>query len=387
MNKLKKIVLIGNPNSGKTSLFNSLTGLNQSVGNYPGVTVDKKSGKFTHVNTDFEVIDLPGLYSIKPKSEDEKVAVQFLQESSAQSDTVLYVVDASNLKRSLLLCTQIMDKKCRVIVGLNMLDVAEDNGIIVDEDKLSEKFGISFIRLNSRTNEGIENLKELLSQEHHEKDFLGFSNSDYTSSILKRYEKIGAILATSTTKTAKRGTLTKVIDKYAMHPILGYFIFLSILILMFQSIFSWSSYPTEWIEIGFGALTHLLSDTLPNHFLTSLLLDGVLAGLAGIVVFVPQIAFLFFFIAILEDSGYMTRVSFILDKLMRKIGLNGRSVIPLMGGIACAIPAIMSARTISNKKERLLTILVTPLMTCSDRIPVYIIIISIIIIYFLFNFL
>ena len=177
MNKLKKIVLIGNPNSGKTSLFNSLTGLNQSVGNYPGVTVDKKSGKFTHVNTDFEVIDLPGLYSIKPKSEDEKVAVQFLQESSAQSDTVLYVVDASNLKRSLLLCTQIMDKKCRVIVGLNMLDVAEDNGIIVDEDKLSEQFGISFVRLNSRTSEGIEHLKKQLSQDQKEKEFLGFSET------------------------------------------------------------------------------------------------------------------------------------------------------------------------------------------------------------------
>ena len=379
MNKLKKIVLIGNPNSGKTSLFNSLTGLNQSVGNYPGVTVDKKSGKFTHANTSFEVIDLPGLYSIKPKSEDEKVAVQFLQESSAQSDTVLYVVDASNLKRSLLLCTQIMDKKCRVLVGLNMLDVAEDNGIIVDEDKLSEQFGISFVRLNSRTSEGIEHLKKQLSQDQKEKEFLGFSNPNYTSSILKRYEKIDSILSASTIKTAKKGTLTKVIDKYAMHPILGYFIFLSILILMFQSIFSWSSYPTEWIEAGFSALTHLLFNILPDHFLTRLLLDGVVAGLAGIVVFVPQIAFLFFFIAILEDSGYMTRVSFILDKLMRQIGLNGRSVIPLMGGIACAIPAIMSARTISNKKERLLTILVTPLMTCSARIPVYILIISIII--------
>ena len=379
MSSVKKIVLIGNPNSGKTSLFNALTGLNQSVGNYPGVTVDKKTGKFSHDNLDFEIIDLPGVYSIKPKSEDEKVALDFLQQNANEVDTVVYVVDASNLKRSMLLCTQIMDKKCRVIVGLNMLDVAEDNGILIDESKLAEKFEIPFLRLNSRTDKGIDNLKNTLAKKQKEQEFLGFENPEYTSSILKRYEKIAEILATSITKTAKRGSITKLLDKYAMHPVLGYFIFLLILTLMFQSIFSWSAYPTEWIENGFGALTGFLSNVLPKHFLTSLLLNGVLAGLAGIVVFVPQIAFLFFFIAILEDTGYMTRVSFILDKLMRKIGLNGRSVIPLMGGVACAIPAIMSARTISNKKERLLTIMVTPLMTCSARIPVYILIISIII--------
>ncbi|MBL4625530.1 MAG: ferrous iron transport protein B [Flavobacteriales bacterium] len=381
MSSIKKIALIGNPNSGKTSLFNALTGLNQSVGNYPGVTVDKKYGKYTHAGIQFEIVDLPGVYSANPKSEDEKVAIEFLDPDNKDNniDLVLYVADASNLKRSLLLCTQLIDKKIPVVVGLNMLDVAEENGFLFDENQLTKKFGIPFIRLNSRTKEGIEKLKNTLIETLSASAFLSNSFEKYTSSVLQRFEKISEILVSCTQKIEKKNSITQLIDKYTLHPVFGYAIFLSILTLMFQSIFSWSAYPTEWIEYGFGALTELLSTILPDHFLTSLLLDGVLAGLAGIVVFVPQIAFLFFFIAILEDTGYMTRVSFILDKLMRKIGLNGRSVIPLMGGVACAIPAIMSARTISNKKERLLTIMVTPLMTCSARIPVYILIISIII--------
>lgn len=378
MSSYKKIALIGNPNSGKTSLFNALTGLNQRVGNYPGVTVDKKIGKFKHADQDFEVIDLPGLYSAKPKSEDEKVAINYLQNHN-DIDLVVCVIDASNLKRSLLLGTQVMDMGFPVVFALNMIDIAEKQGDLINEDLLSQKLNSSVIALNSRLKKGIDKLKDALLENHEPITFLETEDRKYTQHILERFEKIASILSACIQKIERKDSLTSTIDRFVLHPILGYVIFFLVLIAMFQSIFNWASYPTEWIEIGFGALTDFLTDILPDNFLSSLLLDGVLAGLSGIIVFVPQIAFLFFFIAVLEDSGYMTRVSFILDKLMRKIGLNGRSVIPLMGGMACAIPAVMSARTISNRKERLLTILVTPLMTCSARIPVYILVISMII--------
>ncbi|MDA9563112.1 ferrous iron transport protein B [Flavobacteriales bacterium] len=381
MSIVQKIALVGNPNSGKTSLFNALTGLNQTVGNYPGVTVDKKTGKFTHNKVSFEVTDLPGLYSAKPKSEDEKVAIDYLlkAKNDGEIDTVVYVADGSNLKRSLLLCTQIIDLGIPLVVGINMLDIAEANGVLIDENKLSQQFGIPFFRINSLKNNGIEKLKSALVGDGKATTFLSESETEYNGEVLKRFEKINTLITPCISKIEKKNTLTDTIDKFTMHPIFGYVLFIFILVLIFQSIFTWSAYPTEWIENGFGWLSGFLADFLPESVLTSLLLDGILAGIAGIVVFIPQIAFLFFFIAILEDTGYMTRVSFILDKLMRKIGLNGRSVIPLMGGVACAIPAIMSARTIANKKERLLTIMVTPLMTCSARIPVYVLIISIII--------
>ncbi len=381
MSQVKKIALVGNPNSGKTSLFNLLTGLNQTVGNYPGVTVDKKTGIFSFQEIIFEVTDLPGLYSAKPKSEDEKVAIDYLisAKEKAEIDAVVYVADASNLKRSLLLCSQIIDLGIPVVVGLNMLDIAETNGILFDENKLSQQFGIEFFRINSLKNEGIEKLQTAITKNINTSAFFMDSKDEYSGEVLKRFEKINTLLAPCVQKIEKKDSLTGAIDKITMHPNFGYFLFLFILVVIFQSIFTWSSYPTEWIENAFGWLNGSLANLLPQGVLTSLLLDGILAGIAGIVVFVPQIAFLFFFIAILEDTGYMTRVSFILDKLMRKIGLNGRSVIPLMGGVACAIPAIMSARTIANKKERLLTILITPLMTCSARIPVYVLIISIII--------
>ena len=436
-NKTVKIALAGNPNSGKSTLFNSLTGLNQQVGNYPGITVDKKTGTCNlSSNIKAEIIDLPGTYSLYPKSLDEKVSQDILCDVTNLDypEVTVIIADSSNLRKSLLLLSQIIDLKMKVVLALNMLDVSRDLGIVIDKDVLSEELGIPVVSINARKQQGIQDLKEtILTVKTPKKTIFSVASlfpvlinegnkirgkeNDYATFLslckqklnnnsavriqleviskdedfnptrslatetVRRYKAIDKILAKcigENTALIKRN-FTKRIDDLLLHPILGYLFFLMVLFFVFQAIFSWSQLPMEWIDNGFSHLSRWVATTMPQGMLNDLIVNGVLAGLGGIMIFVPQIAFLFAFIAFLEDTGYMARVSFITDKLLRGFGLNGRSIIPLLSGAACAVPAIMSARTISSSKERLITIFVVPLMSCSARLPVYTLIISMII--------
>jgi len=431
-----KIALVGNPNCGKSTLFNALTGLHQKTGNYPGVTVDKKTGVYKIENEKkiqwFRVIDLPGTYSLFPKSLDEQVTFNVLMDDANADypDVILIVTDATNIKRHLLLATQLIDLGRPCMLVLNMIDAALANGIQINMPVLEEELAVPVVSCNARNEEGIEEVKKklfvfekqirtykpvinldaiinhnysqtvhqyikqssvyasLLKQKqnteksdnlklYNEKFYTGFESRD----MLFRFEKIKKITLTSVQYSAARNDLrtTDKLDNIATHPVWGFLIFIGVLFIIFQSIFYLAEFPMQWIESGFLLLTQKLSEILPDNFFTNLLTNGILAGLSGIVVFVPQIALLFGFISLLEDSGYMARVSFIMDKLMRKVGLSGRSVIPLIGGMACAVPSIMGARTIANRKERLITILITPLMSCSARLPVYALLIGIMI--------
>ena len=434
-----KIALAGNPNSGKTTLFNAFTGLKQKVGNYPGITVEKKSGK-SKLSDEIsaEVIDLPGTYSLFPKSMDEEVAQQVLcnYDDEDYPDVTVVIADATNLRRSIFLLTQIIDLNMEVVLALNMVDIATKKGIIVDVDALSREIGIPVVAINARKGNGIDALKDTIIKTLNSKPkypFLSVSKifkgviekaniirgveNDYASFMalckqklsgeeknrealnqlcavndiiperaqaketVKRYAKIDKVINAVVKKADPTGMymVNKRIDDLLIHPVLGYVVFLSVLFLIFQAVFSWSAYPMDLIDGIFVDLQKFTSNTLPKGLLNDLIVDGILAGLGGILIFVPQIAFLFAFIAFLEDTGYMARVSFITDKLLRKVGLNGRSIIPLLSGAACAVPAIMSARTISSWKERIITIMVTPLMSCSARLPVYTLIIALII--------
>lgn len=382
-----RIVLVGNPNSGKSSLFNALTGLNQRVGNFPGVTVEKKIGHFK-VNDKIkaEIIDLPGTYSLSPRSEDEQVTFDYLNDSNRTDipEIIVVIADASNLKRNLLLASQLIDLEKPTILALNMMDIVERNKQTIDIDLMAKEFGIPVVPINARLGKGTEQLKDIISS-YKVPPFKKFVDNhetkDALDNTLVRYEKIKRIINACLTSNGETKTalLTKKIDKVLTHKVFGYLIFLFTLFIIFQAIFSWSSIPMDLIENGFLVFGNWLGDVLPQGILNDLLVNGVLAGLGGIVIFIPQIALLFTFIAILEDTGYLSRVSFLMDALLKRFGLSGRSIIPLLGGAACAVPAIMSARTISNKKERLLTIFITPLISCSARIPVYTLIIALII--------
>lgn len=382
-----RLVLVGNPNSGKSTLFNSLTGLNQRIGNFPGVTVEKKIGS-VRINDKLvaEVIDLPGTYSLSPRSEDERVTFDYLNDSTRTDlpELIVVVADASNLKRNLLLATQLIDSEQPTILVLNMMDVVERNKQSIDIEMLQKRLGIPVVPMNARLGKGTKELKSVIANYQYKKanKFIeDHESKDALENTINRFEKIKGIIAETLTKSgeSRTATITRKIDSVFTHPIWGFSIFLFILFLIFQAIFSWSSYPMEWIEGGFLVLGNWLAETLPQGVLNDLLVDGVLAGLGGIIIFIPQIAMLFMFIAILEDTGYLSRVSFLTDALLKRFGLNGRSIIPLLGGAACAVPAIMSARTIANKKERLLTIFVTPLISCSARIPVYTLLIALVI--------
>ncbi len=438
------IALVGNPNSGKTSLFNALTGLNQKVGNFAGVTVDKKTGTCVLPSgTSVHIIDLPGTYSLYPKSEDEQVAYDVLlnQKNSDNPDMAIVIADASSLKRNLLLCTQIMDIGMPVVIALTMMDIAKSKGISINIAALEQHFGVPIVAVNPRKNTGIGELKKAIDTmrakrlSHAPKEFINVeqlcgawinearaitqATSNYATlhlccqmpdvpflqaaqkiqvagimgeakfhkskvqgeEILQRYKRISQILDESVTESTpgQKAIQSERWDKILLHPLWGNLILLLVLFFLVQSIFSLSSYPMDWVEMGFSSLSAYLSDWLPQNLLSDLLINGLLAGISGIAVFVPQIMILFGCITILEDSGYMARISFLTDRLMRSVGLNGRSVMPLISGMACAVPAIMAARTIQNKKERLITILITPLMSCSARLPVYTILIGLVI--------
>ncbi|HEV7782675.1 MAG TPA: ferrous iron transport protein B [Chitinophagaceae bacterium] len=437
------IALVGNPNSGKSSLFNCLTGLSQQVGNFPGVTVDKKTGTTSLSATEHaEVIDLPGTYSLYPGREDEWVSYKVLlnQDKELKADVVVAVADASNLKRNLLFCSQIIDLKVPVVIALTMMDMAKRKGIKIDIPALERELGVPVVAVNPRKNKGIPQLKKAIEQTAQHlyqapvRDFIDnkalaeapvtavkekFPHlSDYTAihylinhehfdldpalrrslddieketnfnrtrtqaeEILQRYSRIRHIMqqAVSAPDPLQKSLFTEKLDNLLLHRVWGYLILLGVLFLLFQSVFWLAQFPMDWIEYGFAELSHSLSLSLPDNRWTDLLINGVIAGLSGILVFVPQIMILFGLITLLEDTGYMARISFLSDRLMRSVGLNGKSVMPMISGFACAVPAIMSARNIENKKERLLTILITPLMSCSARLPVYTILIGLVI--------
>lgn len=383
--KFIQVALAGKPNCGKSTLFNILTGLNQSTGNFAGVTVDKKTGTTKSNGKTIEFIDLPGTYSLKAKSLDEKITADVLTENKNTNspDVILCIADATDLKRCLFLATQIIELNKPTVLALNMYDSIERAGIKIDVSLLSEKLGIPVIPVSAKYGDGLEDLKKTLTQEikiPNRKFILGNKTSEESETI-ERYNTVTAIIraCVKTISEAKSQEFTSKIDKVITHKIWGYVIFLFILLLIFQSIFMLAAYPMNWIESLFIKLSNWGNATFPKGELSSLFINGILSGLSGVVVFIPQIAFLFFFIALLEDSGYMARASFIMDKLMRKFGLNGKSVIPLLSGVACAVPAIMGTRTISNWKERLVTIMVIPLMSCSARLPVYTLLISLVI--------
>lgn len=436
-----KIAFIGNPNVGKTTLFNQITGLRQKVGNYPGVTVDKKIGYFqaAEMLSPITIIDLPGTYSLYPRSEDELIVHRVLNGlgKEGKPDAVLAVVDMANLERGLFLVTQIMDLGLPVALVLNMKDVAENKGITVNTFKLYKTLGIPVVQTNAREKKGLDAVYQALRENTFKKaSFLpsdvelipeelsrriqelhGLDNSYQSYQLLRfaehdtilskqdranlrdlvaesgydlvkaqrddsdlRYQRINDILDQCVErKDVTQKNHTAALDKVFLHPIAGYFIFVGMLFLIFQAIFAWAEWPMNLIDGLFAVLSDGVRSVLPPGALTDLLADGVIPGIGGVAIFIPQIALLFGFLAILEDSGYMARAVFLTDRLMRPFGLNGKSIVPLMSGMACAIPAIMAARNIGNYKDRLITILVTPLMSCSARLPVYVILIGLVI--------
>lgn len=435
------IALVGNPNSGKTSLFNALTGLNQKVGNFPGVTVDKKTGSFElYPGQKANIIDLPGTYSLYPKRADEWVAYKVLigQDDSIKPDMIVVVADASNLKRNLLFCTQIIDLKIPVVIAFSMMDLAAKGGTIIDLPEMERLLGVPIVSINPRKNKGIPELKKTIASLasnldgaqardfidanalapeaigdikqffansyiglHHLINSKHFSLDDsienaldnarekfnfnatrvQAEEIMQRYQKIKQVMQVAVVEEdpLKKTIQTDRLDNILLHRFWGYIILLAVLFILFQSVFWIAQYPMDIIDSVFSWLTDSLRSRLPDNFLSNLFTDGILAGISGIVIFIPQIMILFGMITLLEDTGYMARISFLTDKLMRKVGLNGKSVMPMISGYACAVPAIMSARNIENKKERLLTILITPLMSCSARLPVYTILIALVI--------
>ncbi len=350
--------------------------MSQKTGNFPGVTVDKKSGYTNINNQQIEVVDLPGTYSLNPEAEDERVAANTIKNVN-DDELIIVVADVTNLKRNLFLCTQIIDLGKPVVLVLNMMDLLQKSNQCIDLDKISALLQIPVVPVNARIKKGINELKEIVSKYQFKK--ASFSSDKLTPS--ERYEKITTVLSVCLQGGEANRWInrTKKIDNILTHKIYGYLIFLSILFVIFQAIFSWSAYPMELIEEGFAMLGGLVESWMPKGVLSDLIVNGILAGLSGIVVFVPQIALLFAFVTILEDTGYMSRVSFLMDRLLRPFGLNGKSIIPLISSIACAVPAIMSTRSITNLKERLITIMVAPLISCSARIPVYTLLIALVI--------
>ena len=393
-----KIALVGNPNSGKTSLFNRITGLNQKIGNFPGVTVDKKIGYLKSRGKEHTVLDLPGIYSLYPKTQDEQIVYDILgnKEHPDYPDRIIVVADASNLERNLLLFTQVLDLGVPVHLVLNMSDIAAKKGMVIDYDKLSEVFGgVSVFSVNARNGEGIDELidhlleekpsvanQPFIGEEFDQGRFLITDQKRQKQLVEDRYRKINRVLKFALKQTPMKGSIIKrhrIADQILTHPISGFVIFLGVLFFIFQAIYAWAEWPMDLIDSLFLNLSQTIKNSLPAGVFTNLLAEGIIPGLGGVLIFIPQITLLFAFIFVLEETGYMARVVFIMDRIMRPFGLNGRSVVPLISAVACAIPAIMATRTIENWKERLITIMVTPLMSCSARLPVYTLLIALVI--------
>ncbi|CDF77802.1 ferrous iron transport protein B [Formosa agariphila KMM 3901] len=439
MSKQINVALIGNPNTGKTSVFNALTGLHQKVGNYPGITVEKKEGicKLPR-GVKAHIIDLPGTYSLNASSLDENVVIELLLNKKDKDfpDIAIVVSDVENLKRNLLLFTQIKDLEIPTILVINMADRMTRRGISLDIPFLEEQLKTKIAIVSTRKNQGIDQLKELILNYREQSttpclnaseidkayfdrlqqvfpnqllyklwlvitqdvnfgktdrnefdavaDFKTKSKTDLKrlqqKETIKRYQFINSTLKKGQTINPSQATdLRAKLDCILTHKVWGYVIFFFILLLIFQAIYDWSSIPMDFIDSSFASLSEWVKNELPDGVFTNLLAEGIIPGLGGVVIFIPQIAFLFLFIAILEESGYMSRVVFLMDRIMRRFGLSGKSVVPLISGTACAIPAIMATRNIESWKERLITILVTPFTTCAARLPVYLIIISLVI--------
>ena len=433
------VALIGNPNTGKTSVFNALTGLNQKVGNYPGITVEKKQGscRLDRV-TKARILDLPGTYSLNASSMDESVVVELLLNKNDPDfpDVAVVVTDVENLKRNLLLFTQIKDLQIPTVLVINMSDQMQRKGIKIDVEKLEEKLNTSVVMVSTRQNSGVDQLKQILvdyrsipstpildpttiDQDYFESLGKAFPNQSlyklwlvitqdvnftklerqkvpdtaqfktqpqsYLKKLqqretIKRYQTINQILKETYRVNLKEATdLRSKLDNLLIHKFWGYVVFFLILLTIFQAIFDWSSVPMDFIDSSFARMSDWAKTQMPEGILTDLIAEGIISGLGGIVIFIPQIAFLFLFISILEETGYMSRVLFLMDRSLRKFGLSGKSVVPLISGTACAIPAVMATRNIENWKERLITILVVPFTTCSARLPVYMILISLVI--------
>lgn len=431
----KQILLVGNPNVGKSTVFNVLCNKTQKTGNYAGVTVASHSGKYIYKNEEVEIVDLPGSYSIYPTSEDEAIFTKFLIDEQEKYSGVVYIVDSMNLKRGLLLFQQIQDLGLPVLLVANQLDEAERRGISIDFEQLSEELGVKIVKTNAKKRIGIDDLREAIhNNEFNRSDKVSFEipleqravvhriaqqteeNNPYkvwtllssdtylgkldsvkdklnesdakcivpkrlqTQETIRRYQNIDTTIQKVVEKKPQiKELLTEKIDKILVHKFWGYLIFAAILLIIFELVFFMAEYPMNWIDSAFVWLSELASTTLPEGPLNSLISDGVIPGLGGIIIFAPQIGILLYFLYLLEDSGYMARVVFLMDRFLKFFGLNGKSIVPLISGIACAIPAIMSTRNIENVKERLITIMVTPFMTCAARLPVYSIIIALVI--------
>ena len=375
---IRRIALCGNPNSGKSSLFNALTGLGQKISNIPGTTIELKRGHYKSKQHSYEIIDTPGTYSIDPKSEDEKIALKIFEPDHPDyPEVIVYVADASNIKRHLFFFSQLAQRGIPMVLVLNLLDVSEAKGVQIDTERLQNELGIPVVATNARKKEGIAELQSIIDGKAFTSHYSFYDNNSEVEEVVQRYSNIDKLVDKTVSIQSKRELLTQKLDPILTHPILGYAIFLGILFIIFQSVFRLSEYPMGLIESGFDVLGNSVRSVLPDNWIEGLLVDGLIAGLSGVIIFIPQIAILFFFIGILEDTGYMARVSFIMDRMLRGLGLSGKSVVPLVSGVACAIPAIMATRTIGNWKDRIITILVTPLMSCSARLPVYTLLIAI----------
>ena len=374
------IALVGNPNSGKSALFNRLTGAHQKVANYAGVTVEKKEGDFfLPSGQTVHVTDLPGIYSLTPLTQDEAVTRQALLDKSGETpiDFIVFVADATNLRRCMKLVLDVIALGHPMVLALNMTDLARKSGQIIDLDRLRTELGIPVIETVAIDTNGIAPLLDWLDQAINETSRTSAAHHSGSSPDSgTSFDESRRILDAVIRKNADTYTLTRKIDAIVLHPAFGIPILLGILFLMFQAVFSWAELPMEWIENGVSTTGDLLSALLPEGILRSLIVDGVIAGVGSIIVFLPQILILFFFILVLEESGYLPRAAFMLDKLMSGIGLSGHAFIPLLSSFACAVPGIMATRTIKNRKDRIITILIAPLMTCSARLPVYSLIIS-----------